>query len=87
VEALLAELELDALPCLKVFNKIDRLPPEDQMQIQLSGEGVGISALDAGTLEPLLVRSQEILKRLPSLTGEDSLAERKGREGEGVQTS
>ncbi len=62
VEGLLAELELDGLPCLKVFNKIDRLSPEEQMQLALSGEGVGISALDAGTLAPLLARAQEMLR-------------------------
>jgi GTP-binding protein HflX len=62
VEGLLAELELDAIPCLKVFNKTDQLAPEDQVQLVLSGEGVGISALDAGTLEPILARAQEILK-------------------------
>jgi len=62
VEALLAELELDAIPCLKVFNKIDRLAPEEHVQMVLLEEGVGISALDAGTLGPLLVRAQEILK-------------------------
>jgi len=63
VEGLLAELELDAIPCLKVFNKMDRLPPEEQLQLALTGEGVGISALDAGTLEPLLARAQDMLRR------------------------
>lgn len=62
VEGLLAELELDGIPCLKVFNKIDRQSPEDQVQLALSGEGVGISALDAGTLAPLLARAQEMLR-------------------------
>ena len=63
VEGLLAELELDAIPCLKVFNKMDRLAPEEQLQLALIGEGVGISAQDAGTLEPLLARAQDMLRR------------------------
>jgi len=44
VETILAELELDALPCLKVFNKMDRLPVDEQLQVRLAEEGVGISA-------------------------------------------
>jgi GTP-binding protein HflX len=62
VESLLAELELDAIPCLQVYNKIDRVGPEEALQVLLSGEGVGISALDSATLEPLLVKAQEILR-------------------------
>jgi GTP-binding protein HflX len=85
VEGLLVELELDAIPCLKVFNKIDRLAPEEQAQLVLSGEGVGVSALDAGTLAPLLARAQEILKGALVSMGEASPAvdrkKRKGGEG------
>ena len=70
---------------LKVFNKIDRLAPEDQAQLVLSGEGVGVSALDAGTLAPLLARAQEILKGALVAMGEASPAvdrkKRKGGEG------
>jgi len=62
VEGLLAELGLDAIPCLKVLNKIDRVSPEERVQMAISGEGVGISALDEGTLGPLLVRAQEMLR-------------------------
>lgn len=62
VEIILAELELDALPCLKVFNKMDRLPVDEQLQVRLAEEGVGISALHPETLRPLLMRAQEMLK-------------------------
>jgi GTP-binding protein HflX len=55
-------LELDALPCLKVFNKMDRLPVDEQLQVRLAVEGVGISALHPETLRPLLLRAQEMLK-------------------------
>jgi GTPase len=83
VEGLLAELELDEIPCLKVFNKADRLTPEDQAQLARSGEGVLISALDAGTLAPLLARAQEILKGALVSMGESSpAAQRKKKKGE-----
>lgn len=62
VESLLAELELDTIPSLQVYNKIDRAAPEVVAHLQRSGEGVGISALDATTLAPLLVKAQEILR-------------------------
>ena len=62
VETILAELELDAIPCLKVFNKMDCLPTDEQIQVRLAEEGVGISALHPETLRPLLLRAQEILK-------------------------
>lgn len=61
VEQLLAELELDAIPCLKVYNKIDQLPVEEQQRFLVSDEGVGICAQDATSLTPLLVRAQRLL--------------------------
>jgi len=83
VEGLLAELELDAIPCLKVFNKMDRLTPEEQIQVTLSGEGVGISALEADTLKPLLVRAQDILKETLVPAGGAAPVKKKGRRGRG----
>jgi len=62
VESLLAELELDGIPCLQVFNKIDRVAPEFFDQLPLAGEGVRISAMDGATLAPLLTKAQEILR-------------------------
>ncbi len=57
VEALLAELELDEIPCLKVFNKIDRLDEATREKWRWTEDGVGVSALDASTLAPLLERA------------------------------
>jgi len=62
VESLLAELELDDIPCLQVFNKIDRVTPESFDQLPLASEGVRISALDSATLAPLLEKAQGILR-------------------------
>jgi GTP-binding protein HflX len=67
-----------------VFNKMDRLAPEEQLQLALIGEGVGISALDAGTLEPLLARAQDML-RSDALAGDERRSAQDGdEEGEGV---
>jgi GTP-binding protein HflX len=50
----LADLELADRPRLAVFNKIDRLPPEERVNFQLPAGAVAISANDASTLGPLL---------------------------------
>lgn len=62
VESLLRELELDKIPCLKVFNKIDQAGGEILEKVAKS-DGVGISALDATTLTPLLETAQAILEK------------------------
>lgn len=62
VDSLLTELELDAIPCLKVFNKLDRLDPEAYGQLPAAGEGVVVSALQAETLSPLLNRAWAMLR-------------------------
>lgn len=64
VEKLLNELELDSIPCLKVFNKIDQLSLEEQQHLARNEEGVGVSALDAATLPPLLERVQSMLRTI-----------------------
>ncbi len=77
VESLLAELELDNIPSLQVYNKIDRVAPELLEQLALSGDGVGISALDATTLTPLLARAEKILRSAGSGPGEKTMGEGK----------
>jgi hypothetical protein len=37
--------------------------------VRLSDDGVGISALDSATLEPLLIKAQEILRSSAELAG------------------
>ena len=70
VESLLAELELDEIPCLKVFNKIDRLDEEAQAVWRKTEDGVGVSALHPETLTPLLDRAWTILSKPEGLEGE-----------------
>jgi GTP-binding protein HflX len=73
VESLLAELELDNIPCLQVYNKIDRVAPELLDQLTFPEDGVGISALDATTLAPLLARAEGILRSAGSHPGEQTM--------------
>lgn len=65
VEDLLNDLELANIPTLRLFNKIDRLEPEEAANLARQYEGVPISALDSGTFGPFLARAQQlILKKI-----------------------
>ncbi len=85
VEGLLVELGLADIPCLKVLNKIDRLPPEEQVQVALSGEGVGICALDEKTLEPLLVRAQQVVRGTMGVAGPERMEQNDNGSGHEAQ--
>jgi GTP-binding protein HflX len=62
-EELLKKLELEHLPRLRVFNKIDRLDPEAAEALTFDEDAVLISAIDRATLGPLLERIEERLVR------------------------
>lgn len=68
VETLLADLELDSIPCLRVLNKMDLLDEEEKERALMDGgdEGIGISANDSESLLPLLTRAQAILRGQPA---------------------
>ena len=51
VEKLLRELELDRIPCLRVYNKIDQVTEDVCLHVK---DGVCISAVDGSTLGELL---------------------------------
>ena len=53
VEAILSELELERMPRLLVFNKCDRLAPEEAETLCHRYRALGISALQPTTLTPL----------------------------------
>ncbi len=61
VESLLRDLELDMIPCLKVFNKIDLADGKEI--IPVCDNGVSISALDRKTLPPMLEKVQHLLEK------------------------
>jgi GTP-binding protein HflX len=54
VERILEELDLSDKPRILVFNKIDKLSPEECRNICIRYRGIGISALDRDTFDPLL---------------------------------
>jgi GTP-binding protein HflX len=54
VERILEELDLAHIPTLRVLNKQDRLSPADRLQRVNSLQGIPISAIDSGTLSPLI---------------------------------
>jgi len=61
VEDLLRELELDGIPCLKVFNKIDLVEPEVVAEQLRLHEAVAVSARDAATFGPFLERAKSLV--------------------------
>jgi len=61
VEELLRELELDAIPCLKVFNKIDLVAPEIVSEQLRLHEAVALCASDAATFGPFLDRARSLV--------------------------
>ncbi len=64
VEGILAGLHLDGKPVLKVFNKADLVPANlAALQCRIH-DGVAISALDPGTLPPLIARLEEKVEEL-----------------------
>lgn len=64
VEELLRELKLDEIPCLKVFNKIDREGVGEQVLAEARQQGVVLSALDARTFGPFLERAEQMVGKL-----------------------
>jgi GTP-binding protein HflX len=85
VEGVLAELGLEDIPCLKVFNKIDRLSQEERVQLALDREGVGICALDETTLAPLLVQAQRTLRGAMDSVDLERLERSSNGSGHGAQ--
>ena len=69
VERILAELHFQEIPRIVALNKADLVPPETMeaimRQVQQDGarECVAISAIDPGSLQPLLERAGEIVAR------------------------
>ena len=62
-DELLVKLDLVAVPRLVVLNKGDRLADGIAERMARARDGVAISALDRGTLGPLLLRIEEMLMR------------------------
>jgi GTP-binding protein HflX len=63
VERILGDLELAETPRLLVYNKADRLLPEEKSILESSGRNLAISALDRKTVLPLLAAMESALWR------------------------
>lgn len=64
VDDLLRELGLGQIPCLKVFNKADRVGGDGVLLGDVQREGVVVSALQRETLGPLLVEAQKMMGKI-----------------------
>ncbi len=65
VEELLKELELDRIPSLKVFNKMDLVDKAEAADLARQDNAILISALDPGTFDGFLEAAQQmILKKI-----------------------
>lgn len=60
VEKLLRDLELDAIPRLQVFNKIDRVDENTLNRLSML-DGIAVSAIDEKTLAPFIEQAQDML--------------------------
>jgi GTP-binding protein HflX len=63
VERILGDLELAETPRLLVYNKADRLLPEEKSVLEAGGRNLTISALDRKTILPLLAAMEGALWR------------------------
>lgn len=70
--AILSDLGLEETPRLLVYNKMDRLSPDDQLDLHLQKDGVGICANDRESMGVLL---EEIDKFLVSSGRGDAIPE------------
>lgn len=62
VEDILRELNLQDIPVLKVYNKVDLLKAEEQGQRESEyQDGVAISAIQSSSLKPLLVKAERLI--------------------------
>jgi len=63
VERILGDLNLAETPRLLVYNKADRLLPEEKKVLEAGGRNLAISALDGPTILPLLAAMENALWR------------------------
>lgn len=64
VEDLLRELNLAAIPCLKLFNKADQVADDGMLLADAEREGIVVSALDIETLTPFLGTAQRLMGKI-----------------------
>jgi len=63
VEGLLKDLELDKIPCLKVFNKIDLIGVEEAANLARQYDAVPLSAINPETFDRFLEKAQRMITK------------------------
>ena len=69
VERLLADLDLEHIPVLRVLNKQDRVAPERRAVLRQRHSGILICARNAGSLTPLIKKMEAMLTNAFLVTG------------------
>jgi GTP-binding protein HflX len=64
VDDLLRDLDLAAIPCLKLFNKSDQVMSDEMLLADVAKEGVVVSALNIETLTPFLEKAQTLMGKI-----------------------
>lgn len=64
VDDLLRQLDLAAIPCLKVFNKVDLVQDDPLLLRDAAQEGMVVSARDLGSLTAFLGKAQGLMGRI-----------------------
>jgi len=64
VDDLLRDLDLGNIPCLKLFNKSDKVLDDEILMAEVSREGIAVSALELDTLAPFLGKAQEMMGKI-----------------------
>jgi len=64
VEDLLRQLDLSRIPCLKVFNKADKIGNDQMLLQEVKREGIVVSALHKETLQSLLTEAQKMMGKI-----------------------
>ena len=63
VEQFLKELDLENIPCLKVYNKVDLIQEELVGRIKKEG-GLLVSSLQPDTLKPFLIQAERLIGKV-----------------------
>ncbi len=87
VERLLRELDLDDRPRLRVYNKMDRLGPEERNRLLPVGPAVAVSALTGEGLSALVEQIDQMLPMDPLVEVEGKLSPDDGQSLALVQAS
>ncbi len=88
VEDLLRELELDHLPCLRLFNKIDLVGRDSLARLAEEYRAIPICARDSATFAPFLTEAQRLVRqRWPRQEAYSPRCLAEGAEVEAVENS